>query len=56
MTEKEAKELCWFVDSTGLVENSRKNLNNQKKEFAHEHEPIPSNFEKKKKRKRRKKK
>lgn len=38
--EEEAKLKCWFVDSKGLVVKERKDLNQRKREFAHEHPPI----------------
>ncbi|MBX3081916.1 MAG: NAD-dependent malic enzyme [Anaerolineae bacterium] len=36
MSEKEARERCWFVDSTGLMVSSRTDLSAQKRPFAHE--------------------
>lgn len=38
----EAKGRCWFVDSTGLVEDSRTDLAAHKKSFAHRHAPVNS--------------
>ena len=43
MPEEEAKRHCWFVDSQGLVESTRKNLVHHKTYFAHDHEPL-TNF------------
>lgn len=36
-TEDDAKKRCWFVDSKGLVVESRKGLSNDKSFFAHDH-------------------
>jgi malate dehydrogenase (oxaloacetate-decarboxylating)(NADP+) len=38
---KEARERCWFVDSRGLVVKSRTDLQDHKKLFAHDLEPVP---------------
>jgi malate dehydrogenase (oxaloacetate-decarboxylating)(NADP+) len=40
LTEEEARNRCWYVDSEGLVVKGRKNLAPHKKVFAHEREPI----------------
>jgi len=36
MSEEEAKRLCWFVDSKGLIYKDRKHLTAQKEKYAHE--------------------
>ena len=36
----EAQGRCWFVDSKGLVESSRKDLAEHKRPFAHKHAPV----------------
>jgi malate dehydrogenase (oxaloacetate-decarboxylating)(NADP+) len=36
LTEAQARERCWFVDSTGLVVSSRTDLSAQKRPFAHD--------------------
>lgn len=38
LTEKEARERCWFVDSKGLVVKSRTDLSERKLPYAHDHE------------------
>lgn len=38
LSEQEARERCWFVDSTGLVVKSRENLAVHKIPYAHDHE------------------
>lgn len=38
--EAEARRLCWFVDSTGLVVQSRTDLAEHKLPYAHEHAPV----------------
>lgn len=42
MAEEESREHCWFVDSKGLVENSRTDLVEHKRRFAHRHSPVRS--------------
>ena len=37
----EALKRCWFVDSKGLVEKSRKDLQEHKKPYAHAFKPVP---------------
>ena len=39
-TEDDAKKRCWFVDSKGLVVESRKGLSNDKSFFAHDHAMV----------------
>ena len=39
-TKKDAMAKCWFVDSKGLVENSRTDLQEHKVPYAHAHKPI----------------
>ena len=38
LTEEEARKRLWFVDSQGLVVNSRDSLASHKRPYAHEHE------------------
>ncbi len=38
LTIEQARQRCWFVDSTGLVVKSRQNLAVHKLPYAHEHE------------------
>ena len=45
LTPEEARKHCWFVDSRGLVENSRDNLAEHKLPYAHEHAPCVSLLE-----------
>ncbi len=40
MPRAEAVKRCWFMDSKGLVESSRKDLQDHKKAFAHDHPPV----------------
>ncbi len=42
LPEAEARLRNWFLDSKGLVERSRKDLQAHKRPFAHEHAPIAS--------------
>ncbi|MHB8069885.1 MAG: oxaloacetate-decarboxylating malate dehydrogenase [Desulfobaccales bacterium] len=40
LTEEEARQRCWFVDSQGLVVKSRSDLSGRKLRYAHDHEFI----------------
>lgn len=40
LSKKEAISRCWYMDSKGLIESSRTDLQEQKKPYAHKHEPI----------------
>lgn len=41
VSEAEARRQCWFVDSQGLVVQSRTNLASHKLAYAHDHPPLP---------------
>ena len=40
LSKAEASSRCWFMDSKGLVEKGRKDLQDHKKPYAHAHKPI----------------
>jgi len=40
MPKAESKSKCWFVDSKGLVVNSRTDLVEHKRPYAHDHAPL----------------
>lgn len=40
LSEAQARKACWFIDSKGLVVQSRTDLNEQKRPFAQEHAPL----------------
>lgn len=40
LSRQEAMRRCWFMDSRGLVENSRTDLQEHKRPYAHEHAPL----------------
>ncbi len=43
MSAEDARQLCWFVDSNGLVVTGRENLSAAKRPYAHQHAPA-TNF------------
>lgn len=43
MSDEEARQHCWFIDSKGLVVKSRTDLSDHKKAYAHEH-PMLTDF------------
>ena len=38
--KEDAMKKCWFVDSKALVESTRKDLQDHKKPYAHQHAPV----------------
>jgi len=44
ISQKEALNMCWYMDSKGLVVKSRNKLARQKRSYAHDHEFIPDFF------------
>lgn len=42
LTELEARQRCWFMDSRGLVVASRTDLAEHKRRFAHEYDAVAS--------------
>lgn len=45
LTEAEARGVCWFIDSKGLVVKSRTDLNDHKQRFAQDHAPLKDTLE-----------
>ncbi len=45
VSQRKAKQACWFVDSKGLVCADRKDLAEHKLPYAHKHEPMTSLLE-----------
>jgi malate dehydrogenase (oxaloacetate-decarboxylating)(NADP+) len=45
LSEDEARQRCWFVDSKGLVVNTRTDLAEHKKRYAHAHAPTATLLE-----------
>lgn len=45
LSEAEARKLCWFIDSKGLVVCGRADLNDQKRSFAQDHAPLQNTLE-----------
>ncbi|NND06490.1 MAG: NAD-dependent malic enzyme [Saprospiraceae bacterium] len=45
LSKEEARARCWFVDSQGLVCETRRDLQSHKRPFAHTHQPIDTFLE-----------
>lgn len=42
LSETDARQRCWFMDSRGLIVKSRSDLTGHKVGFAHDHQPVES--------------